>query len=130
MSRLPWFVRDDRGVTAVEYALYVFFVALGLFVAIGTFNGAIAGVLTSTADDPVISGTPPTGLDQCEDLDADDSDDGEDTDGDGDDDDGFLDDSDDSGDTGDDCDDDGDSDDTEDDGDSEDNDSGDEEDED
>jgi Flp pilus assembly pilin Flp len=42
--------RDDRGVTAVEYALLLVFVAVGLIAALKIFGPALGGVFSTFAN--------------------------------------------------------------------------------
>ncbi len=56
--------RDDRGVTAVEYALYVFFVGLALVLGVVAVNAALSATFAAVAADPMISGNSQTPAEQ------------------------------------------------------------------
>ena len=50
MLRLRSWVRDDRGATAIEYAILAGFVSCAIMVSIHTLGGNLGLVFTSIAD--------------------------------------------------------------------------------
>ena len=57
MLRLQFWVRDDRGATAIEYAILAGFVSCAILVSIHTLGGNLGLVFTTVAE--AIDGTPP-----------------------------------------------------------------------
>jgi Flp pilus assembly pilin Flp len=49
------FVREEDGTTAVEYAVMLAFIAVGVIAAVTYLQGAVSGKMTSAAD--LIAGT-------------------------------------------------------------------------
>ena len=57
MLRLRSWVRDDRGATAIEYAILAGFVSCAIMVSVHTLGGHLGLVFTSVVD--ALDGTPP-----------------------------------------------------------------------
>ena len=57
MLRLRTWVRDDRGATAIEYAILAGFVSCAIMISVQTLGGNLGLIFTSVAD--AFDGPPP-----------------------------------------------------------------------
>jgi Flp pilus assembly pilin Flp len=50
MARISFFLRDQKGIATVEYALLIAFVGLAIAAAMVLLGGAVSGRIDSTTD--------------------------------------------------------------------------------
>ncbi|AIO37403.1 Flp family type IVb pilin [Burkholderia sp. AU19243] len=51
IEKIPWFIRDERGVTAIEYGLIAALIVIGIVVALTTVGTDLQTVFSTIAAD-------------------------------------------------------------------------------